>query len=132
MKRSILLNGDKPRRVPKAVHQQCVWIMRDRDRLMKLVSEAEALQSEFSKISNDHVFYADEKEGLIPEAVVLEAKCKLEAIDTALEDVPPEYREGILDNLSGRPGYPDEACENTWRKWKSVFIAKLAHELLLF
>lgn len=91
--------GDK---LPKAVYYQCIWTVRDIDRL--------------AAISVDDKY----------------ARFRLEAIYTSLEVVPSEYRKEVLKSIIdyGR-GYSDDAHENTWKRWKKAFITELAHKLRL-
>lgn len=91
--------GDK---LPKAVYYQCIWLVRDIDRLVVL-SEVDEY-----------------------------ARFRLDAIYKALDVVPLEYRDDVLKSITqyGK-GYSDNAHENTWKHWKKKFIFELAHNLRL-
>ena len=88
--------------LPKAVYYQCIWTVRDIDRL---------------RLRSEHDAYAAER---------------LEAIYCALETVPEEYRDRLLDSIAYYgSGYDDSAHENTWKRWKKAFISELAIRLHL-
>ena len=101
MKEVIHLNGGGET-LPKAVYYQCVWTVRDIDRL-KLICEDDEY-----------------------------ARFRLGAIYKSLEVVPLEYREDVLGSVAyyGK-GCSDNAHENTWKRWKKAFITELAFNLKL-
>ena len=113
-------------RTPKAVHHQCMWIIRDIDRLYKL----DAIRRH-GKRDDELVLYEDENARFISEAVTEEAARKIDCIKRALLAIPMEYRMDMLDDIvEGRKSSPI-AHENTWKKWKRVFIRELASNLNL-
>lgn len=115
----------KPR-LPKAVYYQCVWVLKDLDRLRRLEA-ADTLRHS----SDEKVFFVDEDE-LIRDAEVLEeARRKLECIRDAIAEVPYEYRQRTMDSIVYGIPFDDVAHENTWRKWRQVFIRELAKNLML-
>ncbi len=112
--------------VLKAVYYQCIWLIKDIDRLRKL----EAV-SNYAEREDELVFFVDD-ENVIRDAEVLEkAKWKLSCIREALIKIPEEYRQNTLDCISYNVPYSDMAHENTWRKWRQVFIWELAKNLFL-
>ena len=121
------LNGNKTA-VPEAVLRQCMWIMKDYDRLSELVGTCEQVPSAESEI----VFYADDNAGLKPQSVVDEAKAKMQAIERALGELPEEYRLAIFEYYAHGVELPDEASNNTWKKWRRTFIRLLARELNIY
>lgn len=100
--------------LPTPVYHQCIWIIRDMERLSAVAEES-----------------------CLTEAV-LTARSRLECISSALSAVPAEYRAGILDSICSRGGSSqgvfmnDYACINTWKKWKQIFIYTLARNLSLY
>ena len=120
------INGKQNMSLPRAVYNQCVWVMKDYDRLLEL-AEMEADSDDGSV-----VFYANEGSGLMPEAVVSEAKAKIEAINRALSEVPEVFRLAVFEFFAHNTKMPDDAAVNTWKKWKKTFIKSLARELNLF
>lgn len=113
-------------RVPKAVYYQCVWILKDMDRLRRL----EAISSYAGK-NDELVFFVDDEEVIRNAEVLTQAVRKLECIRSAIAKVPKEYRQSTLDCIVYNVPYGDSAHENTWRKWRQVFIRELAKNLLL-
>ena len=68
---------------------------------------------------------------LIDSEVLEKAKWKLSCIRRALIKIPEEYRQTTLDCISYNVPYGDMAHENTWRKWRQVFVWELAKNLFL-
>jgi len=112
--------------VPKAVYYQCVWTVKDIDRLRRL----EAISS-YTKNNDELVFFVDDEQVIRNAEVLTQAAWKLECIRKAIEEVPAEYRQGTLDCLVYNLPFADVAHENTWRRWRQVFIRELAKNLLL-
>jgi len=113
-------------RVPKAVYYQCVWILKDLDRLRRL----EAI-SKHAGDSDELVFFVDDEEVIRNAEVLTQATWKLECIRNAIVKVPKEYRQSTLDCIVYNVPFGDMAHENTWRKWRQIFIRELAKNLLL-
>ena len=112
--------------VPKAVYHQCIWLIKDMDRLRKL----EAV-SKYAARDDELVFFMDDEE-VIRDAEVLEkANWRLSCIRRALIKIPEEYRQSTLDCIIYNVPYGDMAHENTWRKWRQVLIWELAKNLFL-
>ena len=112
--------------VPKEVYYQCLWLIKDIDRLRKL----EAV-SNYAAEEDELVFFVDD-EDVIRDAKVLDnAKWRLNCIRQALIKIPEEYRQSTLDCISYNIPYSDMAHENTWRKWRQVLIWELAKNLFL-
>lgn len=53
------------------------------------------------------------------------------AVEEALQKVPNEYRDAILDNICRHAKYPDVAHRNTYSKWRVVFLNAIAKNLNL-
>ena len=92
--------------VPKAVYYQCIWLIKDLDRLRKL----EAV-SNYAAREDELVFFMDDEE-VIRDAEILN-------------------KQGTLDCISYNVPHSDMAHENTWRKWRQVLIWELAKNLFL-
>ena len=113
-------------RVPKAVYYQCVWILKDMDRLRRL----EAV-SRVPLEGDEMVFFVDEDDMIGDESVVRQAQNKLCCIRKALQILPPEYRQLTLDCIVLGIPFADTAHTNTWRRWRRIFINELAKNLQL-
>lgn len=94
--------------VPKEVYQQCVWMIRDSERLYQLALDVEVAAEVSSAARN-----------------------RIEAIDEALNTIPEEYRYGLIKHVKNRLPYEDFAHENTWKKWQRRFVYELAINLML-
>lgn len=57
------------------------------------------------------------------------ARYRASCIDKALDTVPREYREGLMDNIMSHSRYEEFAHENTWKMWKQRFIFHAANNL---
>ncbi len=117
---------EKYHRIPKAVHHQCMWIVRDIDRLYRL----DAIYRHGNR-DDELVFYEDENCRCIRYEVMREASGKLDCIKEALKKVPEEYRIDLLDGIVDGSNPSVYAHENTWKKWRRVFICELADKLKL-
>ena len=54
---------------------------------------------------------------------------QIDAIEQALDEIPPEYRRGVLGQLLGRCGWPPDASRSTYGRWKSRFLYAAAQRL---
>lgn len=122
-----VVNKNKKKSLPRAVFYQCEWILKDYDRLRELVDSASAAEPAEGAI----VFYASDEVRLMSAEVVDEAQLKLDAIDAALSEIPEDYRRDVLDYYAHDIALPEIASDNTWKKWKKIFVETLAHELKL-
>lgn len=113
-------------RIPKSVYYQCMWIVKDIERLRRL----EAL-SNYGQDKNEAVFFVDEEEMVADEKVFEEAKWKLQCIRDAINAIPEEYRQMTMDSIIFSIPFNDMAHENTWKKWRHNFIRELAKNLYL-
>ena len=116
----------KMMRLPKAVYYQCIWIVKDIDRLRRLEAAGH-----YGHGKDEFVFFVDDEEVIRDTEVLLQARYKLECVREALAVVPPEYRQNTIDSIVYSIPFDDMAHENTWRKWRQVFIRELAKNLML-
>ncbi len=99
--------------LPREVYYQCVWMIRDMERLKSLVE------------SSDSDAGPDDR---IDDAIV-----KIDCLNRALEEIPGYYRKGIIESVKVRGGGFDEfAHANTWKKWKTRFMQAFAANLGLY
>lgn len=126
----VTLNGDKKRVMPREVYCQCLWLVRDMERLETIADMLPVFEKRSEK---EVVFIADDTEDLVSVDLINEAVRRLNCINDALDTIPEEYRKGIIEIIKNvRPFYPDTAHENTWNKWKHCFIYRLARNMDMF
>ena len=65
------------------------------------------------------------------EKVIRVEKIRFEcdAVDRALEMIPPEYRSGILNKICREEPYPITADQSTCKRWKGRFLYYIAENL---
>ena len=51
---------------------------------------------------------------------------RVEAIDAALNELPPEYRQAVFAYVASGKPYPIIAGQATWRRWQQRFIWHVA------
>lgn len=116
-------------RLPREVYYQCTWIVKDLRRIEKLAAR---LMDRSSFADDEIVLFMDETGGMHRIEVLEEAARKRDCIYAALEVVPEEYREAIIENIVDLRLYDDNAHSNTYKKWKQRFIYELAGKLNLY
>ncbi len=120
---------DKSIILPQSVYHECIWIVRDMDRMKKALDNAKVYHELFEEDEPIQYGYFSFECSL----ELAEYSYRLECIERALMNVPPELREGILENICSRgSGYESYASESTWKRWKQRFIYSLANYLHLF
>ena len=112
--------------LPKAVYYQCIWTVKDMDRLERLAAVADAGFKE-----SEIVFFEVDEDAIENKEVLQQAKFKLACIRRALQELPEEYRRGTIASISEGLPYAGIAHDNTWRRWRKIFIRHLASELYL-
>ena len=113
-------------KVPKEVYHQCVWVLKDVDRLRRL--EAAFCYDHSGAM---HVFFSEDDETIRSREVLEQACWKMECIRKAIDKVPIEYRQHTVDCIVYNLPFNTDAHENTWRKWRQIFIKELAENLML-
>ncbi|MCQ2567543.1 MAG: hypothetical protein MJ127_03960 [Mogibacterium sp.] len=116
-------------RLPREVYYQCIWTVKD---LRRIETLAARLVDRSSFADDEIVLFMDETGGMQRIEVLEEAARKRECIHAALEVVPEEYREAIIENIVDLRLYDDNAHSNTYKKWKQRFIYELAGKLNLY
>mgnify|MGYP000023496291 CR=1 FL=1 len=118
--------------MPDAVYYQCLWAVRDLERMEKrrseLIEEEAGILKGRSMVSDkgsSFVVHRPTEEQAVGRAVLEE---RIKAIREALEIVPEEYRSFILSNIilmnSGK-AYPNKI----WKYWKQRFLYNVAKNL---
>ena len=124
-------NSDVLRGFNKNIYKQCIWIVKDYYRLLALSEIAEDKSSHHALLIGLNDEEIEEHGYILGQNVINEAKFKLQCISNALSDVPEEYRDGLFRNIVENEYFGDDACYNTWKRWKFTFIRSLARNLNL-
>ena len=121
--------------MPDAVYYQSLWAVRDLYRMEERIKELEeGERSGFVRASNIVSDVDISYEQVRPtekhavEKVTLENRVK--AIRGALEEVPPAYRDAIMENIVKKTSvslFPSKM----WRIWKQKFLFGVARNLSL-
>lgn len=117
--------------LPNAVYYQCIWAIRDLERMEKRMTELK--EEEKSAIGASIV--SDRVSGFVlrrpTEEIALEKAIleeRVSGIHSALETVPEDYRAFILSNIilknSGK-AFPNRM----WKYWKQRFVYTVAKNL---
>ena len=56
---------------------------------------------------------------------------RIDAVDKAMEKIPPEYRRGVYENIAYRKPFPGDAARATYSRYKQRMIYHTARELHL-
>lgn len=110
--------------LPKAVYYQCIWTVKDMDRLRML----EALHK-YNEQPDEMICGGTEGCAMVNDKVIEEGVRRIRAIRAAIQPVPEEMRRDLIESITSGSGFGDYAHENTWKKWKKRFITELAHNL---
>ena len=113
-------------RLPREVHYQCTWLVKDIERLYRLDS-----MRRHGRKDDEFVLFEDENSKSIRDEVMEEASRKLACVKEALEVVPEEYRLYIIESIVNKEMCFEIAHENTWKRWRRVFLKELAYKLKL-
>ncbi len=118
--------------MPDAVYYQCIWAVRDLDRMEKRARELkQTFRSEKSSmLCESKVCYDISKptERDAVELIILEER--IEAIKAALSIVPDKYKRYVMSNVvmkNNGTTFPDRV----WRVWKQKFLYTVAKNLSL-
>lgn len=114
---------NNPYRLPHNVYMQCLYAVRDYDRLCK---EREELL--YSSPAHDGQPTApgisDPVASIVMRREAISKQC--EDVEQALIQVPEEYRRGVMNNILYQCGYPLDAGEATYKRWRCRFVYYVA------
>lgn len=123
--------------LPEPVYRQALWAVKDLPRLK------EVLEIELEKMGRvPNVIYSsrvcENKGGPIMDFTadggvnLANISMKIEAIESALYNIPYKYREGLRAKLTEGKDYGDNYHCNTWKKWQQAYIFYVAKNLGLY
>ena len=121
--------------MPDAVYYQCIWAVRDLERMEDQLREIEQDIStgsipSTSIVSDGSNMYSVSKPTEFKAVQKVQLEKRVEAIRGALETVPLAYRQFIMDNITKQKAYK---CfpNKLWRIWKQRFLFHVAKNLEL-
>lgn len=114
--------------LPHNTYMEVLYIIRSYDTLKRecadiLVSSPDPDDGPSgSGISNQPLAYVIKTE---------ERTRRIDAVDKAMEKIPPEYRRGVYENIAYRKPFPSDAARATYSRYKQRMIYHTARELHL-
>ena len=116
--------------LPTPIYHQVIWIIRD---FYRMSEEAEAILHESpgpsdgmprgqGGTSDPNAAKAIKREELLR---------KVDIVDKSLKTIPPEYRQGVWQNILYHSPFPMDAARSAYGKYKSRFVWEVAHRLNL-
>ena len=119
--------------MPDAVYYQCIWAVRDLDRmeeeLRNIEQDINSGDIKSTSIVSDGInSYSVSKPTEFKAVQKAQLEKRVEAIRDALDTVPFAYRQFILDNIVKQKQYK---CfpNKLWRIWKQRFLFNVAKNL---
>lgn len=113
--------------LPAAAYNLTVWTIRDYCRIKE---EAEAILMESPPPPDGQPRGSGTGDEVASKAIRREEFLrKTAAIETALGNIPKEYRGGVWANIVKRKAFPLDADRSTYGRWKSRFIYEVAVRL---
>ncbi len=106
-----------PYQLPHNVYMQCLYAVRDYDRLKQEVQD----------ILHDQAGQHDPTGQKAIRRAHLQERC--DAIEQALNTIPQEYRRGVIWITQDEGHYPIDASPETYRRWRRRFLYEMAQRL---
>ena len=111
--------------IPATAYHRALWLIRDMDRMRQ---EADALLT-VSTLPADHIA---SRSGAVYDSVVNAVNKRekylrdIDIINESLQEIPEEYRDGIMRSIINRDPFPLIADRTTFSRWKSRLISSVA------
>ena len=119
---------NNPYFLPKTLYRRVLSVIRDYDRVK---SEVDNIL--FGSPERDNGA-AGGRIGKPTEAAAIrlaQYESDLDAVNKALDRIPPEYQKAVFSNVAYGERFPSIAHYNTWLKWRQRFIYYCAQNLKL-
>lgn len=116
--------------LPQAVYLVTIWTIRDYQRMK---DEYSAIGSVSSPVIDGmpHGQGGTSDPTLSQASKAASLAEKIEAIETARNNIPREYRRGVWESIQYRSPYPMDADRSTYGRAKSRFVYEVAEALYL-
>lgn len=113
--------------LPQGIYLSTLWIIRDYSRMKESIED-----SILTSPSNDgmpkgtNVSDPTARKAMDLSDVVMK---RIRAIEEARNDIPEEYMHGVWNNVQYRMPFPMDAARETYSRYKSKYIYKVAERL---
>jgi len=119
---------NNPYLLPLSVYRRTLYLVRDYDRIKREIAGV-PFQTHTGDGQPRGTDTSDPTGNAALKMEKLWQDCK--AIDDALFKVPQEYRRGVLNSILDNCGYPVDAGQSTYGRWKCIFLYHVAKNSLL-
>lgn len=116
---------NNPYKTPHNLYMRMLYLVRDYERIK--AERADILCSSPAHDGQPHTGLSNPTENKAIKLAMLSQDC--EAVEKALQDVPEEYRKGIMDNICYGAPYPYTAHRNTYSYWRTRLLNTVAKNL---
>lgn len=116
---------NNPYKLPHNLYMRMLYLVRDYERIK--AERANILHSSPVNDGQPHTGLGNPTEIKGIKLAMLDSECL--AVEKALNDIPAEYRKGIMDNILYHAKYPYTASERTYGYQKSRLAYYIAQNL---
>lgn len=116
---------NNPYKLPHNLYMRMLYLVRDYERIKS--QRADILHSSPAHDGQPHTGLGNPTENKGIKLAMLDTECL--AVEKAIENIPLEYRKGILDNICYGVSYPYTAHRNTYSYWRLRMLNAIAKNL---
>ena len=121
---------NNPYHLPHALYMQTIYTIRDYSRLRDQLDDRLGLKA----VANDGQPHGSGKSDPTAQQAIdmldSYASAVVGIIDSALMEIPEEYRRGVWNSIQTGERFPDDAHKNTYSRWRSRFIWIVAQNIV--
>lgn len=123
--------------MPEPVYRQAYWALRDllrmKAELEKLMEERDLIISGSMSVSNFSYGTGRVCDSTANRAIkIAQLSSRILAIETAFDEIPEKYRDGLWRKNVENEDFGDDAHINTWKKWQQVLVYNVAKNLQIY
>lgn len=117
---------NNPYRLPHNLYMRALYMIRDYDRI-----KADRQEIYYASAVGDGMPRGNAITSVTENKAVRLARLgeECDAVEKALNHIPPEYRKGVFDNICYGAAYPITADYSTYSRWRQRFIYWVAANL---
>jgi hypothetical protein len=116
---------NNPYKLPHNLYMRMLYLVRDYERIKS--ERADILYSSPPQDGQPHSGLGNPTEAKGVRLAMLDNECL--AIENALENIPKEYRKGVMDNICYGTQYPYTADPETFGRWRRRLLYNAAKNL---